>query len=173
MHSSPVIAREVAISVIASVLCLATIALAGCSQPSSMKTPAPTMAASQTTSTVMGATADTSSDVAPCYECSGKGTPPVVVGKARVVGGTQIVSIKIVDGYYSPNKVTVKAGAPVTVVFTGKAKDCVGKPKFASLSKQVDIRSTGTGTIDLGSLTAGTYVFTCGMGVNAGSITAE
>jgi plastocyanin domain-containing protein len=95
------------------------------------------------------------------------------VGKATVVDGVQIVNIAIKDGVYSPNKVTVKAGVPVTVTFAGPAKDCVGKPKFAALNKQVDIRSAGTGTMELGSLTAGVYAFTCGMGANAGSITAQ
>jgi hypothetical protein len=66
--------------------------------------------------------------------------------------------------------ITLKAGMPTKVVFTGRTRDCVGKPKFGSLNKQTDIRKTGSGTMDLGPLRPGTYRFTCGMDVNEGSI---
>jgi plastocyanin domain-containing protein len=121
---------------------------------------------------MMGST-DANPDVPPCYQCSGKGKPPVTEGTATVQNGAQVVNIRIENGYYVPSKITVKAGMPTTAIFTGKAKDCVGKPKFGSLSKQIDIRNTGTGTIDLGSLSAGSYTFSCGMGANQGSIVAQ
>jgi plastocyanin domain-containing protein len=121
----------------------------------------------------MMASTDSSPGIAACSECSGKGKPPITEGQATAQAGVQVVNVKIENGTYVPNKITAKAGMPVQVVFTGPAKDCVGKPKFGSLNKQIDIRKTGTGTIDLGTLSAGTYTFSCGMGANEGSVIVE
>jgi uncharacterized protein len=110
------------------------------------------------------------SDVQTCAECGGLGAPKVVEGTAAVENGVQVVSVAIQGGYYVPNTFTVQAGMPVKAVFTGKAKGCVAKPKFASLGKSGDVTATGSSTVDLGTLAPGTYGFTCAMGVNAGTI---
>lgn len=154
------------------VVALVAAAASGCSASTMQKaeSPAATAKAGKMAKGMTPASADTSPGIPSCYECSGKGTPPVVEGKATIQNGTQVVSITVVNGYYSPNRITVTMGMPVKVVFTGKTKDCAGKPKFASLGKQIDIRSTGSGSIDLGTLASGSYRFTCGMGANAGMI---
>ena len=81
-----------------------------------------------------------------------------------------MIEVGIKNGYYTPNQFTVAAGMPTKITFTGKAVKCLGKPIFKSLSKKGDFTKTGSTTIDLGSLSAGTYEFTCGMGMTAGKI---
>jgi hypothetical protein len=151
---------------------LLVLAVAGCSAASGQNAMASGAPSGQAKPMMMGG-ANTDPSVPSCYECSKKRKPPVTEGTSTVENGMQVVNIKVVNGYYVPNKVIVRAGMPTKVVFSGKTKDCVGKPKFGSLNKQVDIRKTGSGTIDLGSLSAGTYTFTCGMDVNEGSIIAQ
>jgi plastocyanin len=108
-----------------------------------------------------------------CSECAGKGMPAKVTGSATVVDGVQVVDVQIVNGTYAPNVITAKAGVPIRVVFTGNAEKCLAKPTFKSLGKSGDVTGTGSATIDLGTLSPGTYEFTCSMGMNAGTITVE
>jgi plastocyanin len=152
-------------------LVLIAIVASGCSTASE-----PARQTARTTSTAGRATASatTVSDVQTCAACTGKkGMPPKTTGSAVISNGTQVIDVQLAGGYYSPNTFTVKAGAPVRVVFGGKAKGCLAKPKIASLNKQVDFTSTGSATMDLGSLKPGVYTFTCGMGMNAGTITVR
>lgn len=89
-----------------------------------------------------------------------------------VQDGVQVVEIGLRDGYYAPNQFTVKAGMPVTVVFSGNAEGCLAEPEFADLGVKGDF-SSGTVTLELGVLEPGTYAFTCSMGVNEGTVTVE
>jgi plastocyanin len=150
-------------------LCVAGALLAGCS--------AGTPTASTPSGGMQGGSMQTTSAADPnaqlCAECGGMGAPKATAGEAIVDGGAQVVSIAIDGGYYVPNKITAKAGVPTKVVFTGSAKGCVAKPKFASLGKSGDLTAIVSTTVDLGTLTAGVYEFSCGMGVNKGTITVE
>jgi len=110
-----------------------------------------------------------------CSACSKGVEPAPAVGTAEVVDGTQVVTVGIVEGYFTPNQFTVESGKPVKVVFKveGKpAKACVSKPMFESLGKTVTV-TEGEKTIELGMLKPGTYGFSCGMGANKGSITVQ
>jgi plastocyanin len=107
-----------------------------------------------------------------CAMCN-KGAPTAEKGAATLENGVQVVSIKLKGGYYSPNAITVKAGTPAKLVFTGESKDCSGKPKIAELNKQADFTKTGEATMDLGALSAGTYKITCGMGSAGGNLVVE
>jgi len=107
-----------------------------------------------------------------CPMCN-KGAPAVEKGAATVQDGVQVVNITLKDGYYSPNEITIKAGTPAKLVFTGDAKDCSGKPKIGELSKQADFTQTGEATMDLGAVEAGTYKLTCGMDSPGGSLIVE
>lgn len=162
-----------------SVACVAVaglmlVAASGCTAASGEKAPSQATAAKPKMAMKMKmASTDTSSGIPRCYECSGKGTPPSIKGAAMVSNGMQMVDIKVVNGYYSPNIITAKAGVPLKVMFMGKTVDCAGKPKFGSLNKQVNFIKTGSGTIDLGTLAPGTYKFTCGMGSGGGTITVQ
>jgi len=123
------------------------------------------------TNMMPGASADPDAQV--CAECAGKGTGPVVVGTAKDEDGVQMIEVEVEDGYYTPNQITVKAGSPVAVKFSGKVAGCIGMPVFKELDIKADFTKTGDTTVDLGTLAAGTYTFTCGMGRPGGTIVAE
>jgi hypothetical protein len=173
-------------ALVAGVLvCLTALFVAGCSAatgPSSeLKMPGAAgsgagsgaQMASNSTSSKMGMKADPNAQT--CAACNTGKEPTLTVGTTENVGGTQVVRVGIVGGYYSPNEFTVKAGAPVKVVFKvdGKpAKGCVSKPTFKSLNKTVTV-TRGEQTLDLGALSPGTYEFTCAMGANKGRIVVQ
>jgi len=154
------------------VLALGMIAGCGASSATAPATGTPAMGAKSAASGA-STTATTDPSVQLCAECGGLGKPAIVKGSAVASDGAQVVNVAIEGGYYVPNTFTVKSGMPVKVVFTGKAKGCVAKPKFASLNKSGDLTGTGSVTLELGTLSAGKYTFTCGMGANAGTITVE
>lgn len=137
-----------------------------------------------------------------CAACAGLGTAPIVVGTVTVipdaqgtstgggsgggmmggggqaaptatVGGTQVASVLIKNGYYSPNVFYVISSLPVRVVFTGSATGCLANPTFQKLGKTVNFEKTGYGVIDLGKLAPGTYEFTCGMDTFGGRIVVQ
>lgn len=139
--------------------------IAGCS---SSPAPSPKSATEQPPAAMQ---ADTTG-VQMCADCNGKGTPPKATGAAKVENGVQVIEIGVKNGYYAPNSITAKAGMPTKAVFAGSAKGCLAKPTFSSLAKKADFTS-GTATLDLGTLQPGTYTFTCGMGKNAGTVTVQ
>ena len=108
-----------------------------------------------------------------CASCWGDGSPDrQVTGAAVVEDGVQVLKVGLVDGYYEPNNFTVQAGLPVTVIFSGQAEGCLAEPELPELGLKGDM-SGGSATFDLGPLKPGKYSFTCSMGVNEGTITAE
>lgn len=107
-----------------------------------------------------------------CSNCAGKGMAPTVAGEAATEAGVQVLKIGVKDGYYSPNEFTVKAGMSVKVVFSGKAKGCLANPKFPGLGKKADFTS-GTATLDLGTLKIGVYQFACGMDMVGGKVIVQ
>jgi plastocyanin len=108
-----------------------------------------------------------------CASCWGDGGPdPVVAGTAVVENGVQVLKVDLVDGYYEPNRFTVQAGLPVTMVFTGNGEGCLAEPEVAELGVKGDMAG-GSATLSLGELEPGKYSFTCSMGVNEGVITVE
>jgi plastocyanin len=172
--------RRSAIAVLTVVALIAlALAVAGCaaSGPQGSMTPRTMPSAgapaSQRTWAYSAGSTSATSGVQTCAQCGGKGAPSSVVGQAVTQGGVQVVNVGLVNGYYSPNAFTVKAGMPVRVVFSGKATGCLAHPQFASLGKKGDLTSTGGATIDLGALKPGVYKFTCAMGMNAGTITVQ
>lgn len=148
-------------------LALVAFALAGCGGGSQAKTPA--AQEGQMGGGQMGG--DEMSEMT-CPMCN-KGAPPVEKGSATIEDGVQVVRITMKDGYYSPNEITIKAGMPAKLIFTGDAKDCSGKPQIADLKAAGDLRETGETTIDLGATEAGTHPITCGMGSPGGNLIVE
>lgn len=141
------------------VLMVMAAALAGCASES----------AEPESEAPMGETAMTGMTCPMCNE----GAPAVEKGTATEENGVQVVKVTLKDGYYSPNEITIKAGMPAKLVFSGEAKDCAGKPKIAALSQQVDFTGTGEATMDLGTVEPGTYELTCGMGSAGGNLIVE
>jgi len=172
-------AAAILLSAVTLSLAVAVLTIAGCSAKA---TPASTMAPTTSGSTPMmaeqasakssnmSASKDATGQV--CAECSGDGKPPQVKGQATVENGVQLVAIALKNGYYTPNRFTVSASMPVKVILSGVAKGCFAHPTFKSLGKKADV-TTGSGSLDLGTLKPGVYEFSCAMGVNIGSITVQ
>lgn len=117
--------------------------------------------------------ATTSAKAQVCAACWGDGSPqPRVAGTASQKDGVQVLTVGLVGGWYEPNRFTVRAGMPVTVVFTGRAEGCLAEPEFPELGVKANLAG-GQVTVALGRLKPGTYTFTCSMGVNEGRITVE
>lgn len=148
---------------------LTAIAVAGCATVAN--NPPASQPAAKPTATQ--ASASTSSTAQKCGVCAGKHMAPKVSGTAETVNGAQVVNVSLVNGFYSPNSFVVKAGVPVTAVFTGQAVGCLAHPTFTSLGKTADLTKGGTVSVDLGTLKPGTYVFTCGMGMQKSAIVAR
>ncbi len=168
---STMTARRTSTLVAIGAVLLATM-VAGCTMASSqrMRTVGSTRPAAMSGSTGRVVPA---SNVQTCLTCDQGKMPATVEGHATLENGVQVLSIAIRGGTYVPNTFAVKAGVPVKVVFAGRAKGCLAKPTFKSLGKQVDLTATDTGSVVLGPLAPGTYKFTCAMGMNGGTITAN
>lgn len=154
-------------------LLMAALALGGCTNSKSADAQSTQTSAGTQTTVSNSPSAATSVATQTCAACTTKVMPTMVVGTVKDTGGTQVIEIGVKDGYYYPNQFTVKAGSPVKIVFTGKVAGCLGKPKFTSLNKQADFRETGTATLEIGTLAAGTYEFTCGMGMLGGKLIVQ
>ena len=157
---------------IALVMALTVMAVisTGCASQAAAEKPATGTKPMQVVAT--GQTGGSSMPKMTCPMCA-KGAPVVEQGTATADNGVQVVNVTLKDGYYSPNEITITAGMPAKLVFTGEAKDCSGKPKIADLSQQVDFTKTGEATMDLGSVKAGTYKITCGMGSAGGDLIVQ
>jgi hypothetical protein len=105
-----------------------------------------------------------------CVECTNTGTP--VVGEVVIKDGVQVLEVVANGESYSPNMFTVKAGVPVRVSFSGKPYGCFKRPTFKELHKNVDI-SSGSGSVDLGSLAPGTYGWASALGIGPGTIVVQ
>lgn len=161
-------ARKSVLVGLAVALTVLVAAVAGCASQSTANvsaTDAKPMASAEQTQTAGGTMAKKMT----CPMCN-VGAPAVEKGAAKVENGVQVARITLKGEYYSPNEIEIKAGVPAKLIFTGVAKDCAGKPKIAALNKQVDFTKTGEATMDLGTLSAGTYQLTCGMDSAGGSL---
>ena len=165
--------RSRRLTVVAIVLVAATVLAGGCSGSTSQYKSSPPAVAATAPQPSVEVTATAVSDVQVCAECAKKGMPARVRGTATVKGAVQVIDVAIVNGTYEPNVITAQAGLPTQVVFAGKAKGCLAKPTFKSLGKSADVTTSGTATIDLGTLKPGVYTFTCSMGMNAATITVQ
>jgi plastocyanin domain-containing protein len=80
----------------------------------------------------------------------------------------QQISIGIGASGYEPASVTAQAGRPVTLT-VAKGTGCATTFLMPSLGVTAD-NSQGPATVSLGKLSAGTYKFTCGMGMIEGKL---
>ena len=148
-------------------LTVAAVAITGCASEST--TQGSTMNAEPMASAAQDQMGGDAMPEMTCPMCL-DGAPEVEKGLATEEDGVQVVRITLKEGYYSPNEIELKAGMPAKLIFTGDAKDCSGKPKIAELDMQADFTDAGEATMDLGTLSAGTYKLTCGMGSDGGSL---
>jgi len=151
--------RSIALFAALAVAAVFTLAISGCS----------------TSSTPMASGMKIDPNAQNCAACTeGKVAVPKT-GMVETVDGKQVLRVSIKDGTYLPNRFTVKSGMPVMVSFTVEGKPatgCVSKPTFKQLAKTLTVTS-GTKSIDLGTLEPGTYDFTCAMGRPVGQIVVE
>jgi len=175
--------RCVGVTASTVVLCLALgvlLTATGCTQAASDSgapaKAAGTMGATKGSDAKMGsmqASSKTDPNAQKCADCAGKGMAPMVDGTIETVDGVQVIKVGVKDGYYNPNQFVAKANVPIKVVFSGNAAGCLGKPGFKELGKKVDFIESGSETIELGALEAGTYEFMCGMGMTGGKVVVE
>jgi plastocyanin len=156
-----------ALPALLALIVVASLAILGCGSSTDVQGAGTSPTAMMSGGTLTGN--DTSLQT--CSACAG-GTAPQVYGKTQTVNGVQVVDIGVKNGFYSPNEFTVAAGTPVKVVFSGKAEGCLAKPTFKGIGTKADFTS-GEATVDLGELKAGTYEFTCGMGMAGGKIVVQ
>ncbi|GAX89882.1 cupredoxin domain-containing protein [Effusibacillus lacus] len=104
---------------------------------------------------------------------SGSGVSSLPVIANWTSQSTQQVDITVKTGGYAPDKIVVKAGAPVQLNFH---KDYEGGCLSYLLIKDFSITrklNTGTTAIELPPLKPGTYPFMCGMQMYGGQIVVE
>jgi plastocyanin len=105
-------------------------------------------------------------DPAPAPAAAKKWAPAAPVAKA-----TQHLEIAIGQAGYEPSRLTASAGRPVTLV-VGRGEGCAAGFLMPSLGVDKD-NSAGPVTVRLGALKAGTYPFSCAMGMVTGELVVE
>ena len=93
-----------------------------------------------------------------------------VEGTAVQAGGIQAIGVKV-GTTYSPNIIKLKAGIPAEITF-GQGGGCTAQIISQDLGFSEDV-SAGPKVVKLPALQAGTYSFSCGMGMVLGKIVVE
>ncbi len=95
----------------------------------------------------------------------GTSSPAAPASNVSIVDGQQIVRISVKGGY-QPGVSTVKAGVPTTLRFeTNGTFDCSSSVRIPAFNISRILPSSGTTDVPLGSLSQGTILGTCGMGM--------
>ena len=91
--------------------------------------------------------------------------PTTSVDPVRIVDGIQIVSLSAKGGYY-PKTSVVSAGVPTVLrVNTSGTFDCSSSIRIPDMNISTQLPSSGLTDINLGTLSKGTIVGSCGMGM--------
>jgi hypothetical protein len=166
-----------AISVVAvALLVAAAFVLAGCdvtaSGPLSVSPVTAPVATPGSTAAGAPGSALTSASVnaTACTACTN--TVNATLGAVEMVDGVQVLKVTANGETYSPNLFNVKAGVPVRMEFSGKPIGCFTRPTFKWLKTSINI-SSGSGSIDLGALQPGSYVWASALNVGPGTIVAK
>lgn len=103
--------------------------------------------------------------------CGGGGSGEAIEGAAVLdADGIQRISVDATTGY-NPNVIKLAAGVPAEITFS-EAYGCLGQVMSRDLNFFEDLQ-TGSKTVSLPALEAGTYSFSCGMEMVFGSIVVE
>ncbi len=98
---------------------------------------------------------------------------PKPTSEASVSDGVQTVSVTV-NGGYSPNRVRVRAGMPVRLVFDRQESgDCTSRVVFPELGVSADLPAYARTAVDLLPSEAGEYGFACGMNMVHGVLLVE
>lgn len=88
-------------------------------------------------------------------------------------GGVQEVTVRV-QGGYEPANVTVKRGAPVRLVFDRQETNgCSEEVVFPDFGVRKFLPAHQKTVVELTPESAGSYEFTCGMGMLRGKLTVE
>ncbi len=98
---------------------------------------------------------------------------PKPTTEARVEGGVQEVRITVRGGY-SPNRIRVRAGVPLRLVFDRRESgDCTARVLFPDFGVSADLPAFAQTIVDLSPKTPGEYGFACGMNMVHGVLAVE
>jgi hypothetical protein len=99
------------------------------------------------------------------------GAPQQKIAKnATVAGAEQVVDLTVNNGYY-PNYITAKAGLPLRIkIYHPSQGGCDGTLVFPDWGVRKDLAPASRDEIVLAPAKAGTYRFTCGMGMLSGTL---
>lgn len=90
---------------------------------------------------------------------------------AAIVGGVQ-EQVIVVDGGYSPASITVQAGRPVRLVFDRRETNpCSEEVVLAAFGVKKFLPAHARTAVEFTPATAGSFDFTCGMGMLHGKLT--
>ncbi|HVX23349.1 MAG TPA: heavy metal translocating P-type ATPase [Acidimicrobiales bacterium] len=93
--------------------------------------------------------------------------------EATVAAGVQEVRVTVRGGY-SPNRIRVRAGLPVRLVFDRQESgDCTSKVVFPDFGASAELPAFGQSALELTPQKAGEYGFSCGMNMIHGMLVVE
>ena len=96
---------------------------------------------------------------------------PRTTTKAQVQGGVQAVPV-LVDGGYQPSDIRVTAGTPVRLLFNRRdTSSCSEEVVLPDFGMKRFLPVNRTTLVEFVPTKAGTFEFTCGMGMLRGRIT--
>lgn len=93
----------------------------------------------------------------------------------EVIDGVQVITVKVEDMGYTPNRIAFKAGVPAKIIFdqhgtTECAWDVMSKDLGIKLTPLPEGEQTA---VEFTPQEAGTYTFTCGMDMLKGTVVVE
>ena len=98
---------------------------------------------------------------------------PKPTAEAAVEGGVQEVRVTVRGGY-SPNRIRVRAGTPVRLLFDRQESgDCTSKVVFADFGVSAELPAFAQTSVELPAISAGEHGFACGMSMIHGVLIAE
>lgn len=98
---------------------------------------------------------------------------PKPTTEARLEGGIQEVRVTVRGGY-SPNRIRVRAGVPLHLVFDRQESgDCTARVIFPEFGVSADLPAFAETVVDLSPQTPGEYGFVCGMNMVHGVLAVE
>jgi hypothetical protein len=102
--------------------------------------------------------------------CCGGGNQKKIQKAAKAVGSEQVIDLTV-NGNYNPNYITAKAGLPLRIKIDHPSQGgCDGTLVFPDLGIRKDLAPASRDEIVIGPAKAGTYRFTCGMGMLSGTL---
>ncbi len=106
-----------------------------------------------------------------CACCTGGVPAKTVERKAVPSDGVQKVRVEASAGQYSPNRIVVRAGTPIEIVF-GQGDGCLAEVVFDDFGITKDL-TRGGATVTLPALDRGEYTFHCGMNMVSGKLVVQ